>query len=699
MLVLGWISESITSAGIWIVSGIYHVVAFVFEIFLILSTGELVSQESYKGLIQNFYVIIGVVMLFILAFSMLKGIVNPDDNKQGGSAVKKIITNLITSALIMAVLPTIFGFMYDFQNSFIRDYNVIGKFFGYGNQGSTNDDPGSKDNVDKVKTGAYQIVNGVWTAFFNVNMEECSSGDIASCQNQIESEDDRNFGEFDTGDENCINKKCNHTFAETVNYVNETGSFGVYGAFAKNIDESEVDFNFLLSLIGGLLLLYVVVSYCFDMALRLVKLIFYQIIAPIPIFMRVIPEGKLNGMFNQWLKITFACYFEVYTRIFIFYFCIYLCNKMIDAPFLSSKVFEYGFLQGMLAKAFVLMGVITFMRQAPKLLSEITGIDTGKMKLGIKDKLAAGGVFTAGAVLGGGITSAVRNATNGGGFRSVVAGGLSGAARAGKAGWSAKSFKDMSGAASRGATEAVNARDKRSNYKAAHGGTFGAMVGHVKDFGKSVKNYAMDESIEGLTRESANMGKLASKYGSFSDGIEGLLEKEQQKGGGSVFLGNGFSLANYSAFDTAAQDLATAKSNFNLGRITAAQLRTAEGNYIAARDAVRDELMDIALEGSKGATFTSLSAKGQAALKDSLVNAQSLQATIVENADSSVVQSIMGAAGNDTLKDIVAGKPIKSTAFAHGGTKLKDAAKVAQGQADIKIAEMNKEQAAKGDKK
>lgn len=220
----------------------------------------------------------------------------------------------------------------------------------------------------------------------------------------------------------------------------------------------------------------------------------------------------------------------------------------------------------------------------------------------------------------------------------------------------------------------------------------------MKDFGGSVKNYVLDESIEGLTRESQSMGKVVSKYNTFNDTIENLLEKEQAKGNGSLFLGNGFALTNYAVFDASAQNLATAKAHFNNGAISAAQLRAVEGAYIQARDNVRDELMNMSLEGAKGKAYQALTAKGQAALKDSLVNAESLQATILENASSKVVQNIMGANGNNALNDIINGNSLNVSSFTHNGSKLKDAAKVAQGQAEIKIAEMNKEQAAKGDK-
>lgn len=550
MLILGAISESIVSAGIWIVSGIYHVAAFTFELFLILASGQLLDAASYELIITNFYVVLGIIMLFVLAFAMLKGMVNPDDNKQGTSTVKKVIINLITSAIIMAVLPTIFTFAFDFQTSFIMNQNTIGKFFGYGSDG-TNDDPSSKTNLEKVQQGAYQIVNGVYTAFFNVNgnSEDCEGSydsekeRFEACQANMESEDEATFsypdGSYDKGE---------HTFEETMQYVDQTGSFGAYSAFAGNADEGAIEFNFLLSLIGGLLLIYVAVSFCFDMAVRLVKLVFFQLIAPIPVFFRIMPEGKLSGVFNTWTKKTVACYLEVYIRIFVFYFCVFLCNEMLKADFLNNEIYQYGFFLALLAKAFILMGIITFMRQAPKLLSEVLGIDSGNMSLGIKDKLAAGGAFTAGAILGGGATTLVRNAVSAGsniknkwgetkgirgkagliasGIASTVAGSASGAVRSVKGGIGAKSFGDMKNAAGAGAAKAVGARDKRAAYKASHGGTtWGVISGHASDQLQSVKEWA------GIGIGDANLGYYATAAqatDSFNSMSESTYKKKQE---------------------------------------------------------------------------------------------------------------------------------------------------------------------------
>lgn len=58
----------------------------------------------------------------------------------------------------------------------------------------------------------------------------------------------------------------------------------------------------LVSTICGLYVLWVITNFCFDMAVRVIKLMFFQIIAPIPVVCRVIPGGKMKDVFSTWMK-------------------------------------------------------------------------------------------------------------------------------------------------------------------------------------------------------------------------------------------------------------------------------------------------------------------------------------------------------------------------------------------------------------
>lgn len=521
-----------------LVAGIYHFAAWIFEVFLILASGQLIDSDKYSLVIQNFYIVLGIVLLFYLSFSLLSGMVNPDDQKKGTTVVKNSIVNLITSAIILAVLPYIFGFMYDFQTSFILRYNVIGRFFGYGSL----DTPSSANTdtlfctigggSDLIKQGAFRITNGVFTAFFNVNEDWCSKNNIevtdnaslVACQQKIVDKDELFFVTWTP-------PRAENLF-QTIKNVDNSGLFSRYLTYAPNVRNGEIQFTWLLAIIAGIILIYVAVSYCFDMAIRMVRLVFYQIIAPIPIFSRVLPDGPLKGSFDKWVKIVVACYLEVYIRIFVFYLAIYLCMALIDNQYIDNILACFSPLLYLLTKAFLLMGIIMFMRQAPKLISDVTGLDAGGMKLGIMDKLRDGGFFTAGAALGSAVTAGVRNFTNArkngeNGWRtagSTVGGAFSGFFRGGHAGWKAGNFSEMASAAGKGAKGVTDARDKRAAYRASH--PEGVIQGHINDAFDTIERWAGINNIQALQEEKSGIQKVTKAMDSVTDATKNMLRNE-----------------------------------------------------------------------------------------------------------------------------------------------------------------------------
>lgn len=399
-----FLSNIITSAfakiSILLVSLIYSGIAGLFQIFIVLSEGSIIDTNTYQGLLNNAYVIIGVFLLFFVAFALLKGIVNPDD-KKGTESTKKVIINFVTSFILIALLPTIFAFLYDLQSSIIKEQNTIGRLFGYGGNGD------SIDMTDKsqVKKGAYQITNGIYSAFFYADPDENSCSTAEECNKKVCSSDKYELnGNVDVSsvDEECRGDK--HSLQAMLNYVDATGKFNAYKIFADEVDDGKIIFSWFLALVAGVLMLWVTASFTLDMGMRLVKLAFYQIIAPIPIFMRVIPSGNMSQTFNTWTKKTLSCYFEVFVRVLVFYFAVFLCMNLKDS-FFSSISTEDGLIVALLAKACVLLGIVAFMKQAPKLISEITGIDSGSMKLNIREKLKDGGLFAAANATGALIAS------------------------------------------------------------------------------------------------------------------------------------------------------------------------------------------------------------------------------------------------------------------------------------------------------
>lgn len=157
-------------------------------------------------------------------------------------------------------------------------------------------------------------------------------------------------------------------------------------------------------------------------------------------------------------------------------------------------------------KVIVVLGIFAFAKQAPKLIGDVLGLDSGNIKLGIGGKLAANGAFGLAAMLGGGATALTRNVTHGlnnihGGWNkyrdtkgqgfgnrakafggalvttgksilytpfSATGGFISGGIRSGKGGFSAKKYGDVAKAAGEGAANAITARSKREAYRASN---------------------------------------------------------------------------------------------------------------------------------------------------------------------------------------------------------------------------------------
>lgn len=97
---------------------------------------------------------------------------------------------------------------------------------------------------------------------------------------------------------------------------------------------------------------------------------------------------------------TISTYLEVFIRIAIMYLGVFMISQVVN-NFSNVNFGSLGVSQKLIAKALIIMGVVIFMRQAPKLIGDMFHLDSGGMKLGLMDKLAMGGALAAGATIGG----------------------------------------------------------------------------------------------------------------------------------------------------------------------------------------------------------------------------------------------------------------------------------------------------------
>lgn len=307
---------------------LYKLIGSTFQIFNILSEARLFSSEALGRFTSRIYLIISVVMLFILAYSFLTVIINPDNMTKGNSSPGKIVKNIIVALIVLVFTPTAFNYAYGFQTSLIKN-NVIGKLV-LGAEKSEDIYTMSGEFSTTVFTGSYYLAE--------THSEEAELYyDTAVMSSKLEN--------------NVM------AFVDTIPYV-QTG---------------DIEYNYIISTVVGIFVLYILLTFIFDLALRAVKLAFLELFAPVPALLYMIP-GKEKSL-NTWFKDTLQTFFEVFVRIGVLFFCVYLIaevDRSIDNILGFNQV--SGFMVRNICRIFVIIGILLFAKQAPQLICDILGI-------------------------------------------------------------------------------------------------------------------------------------------------------------------------------------------------------------------------------------------------------------------------------------------------------------------------------------
>ncbi len=374
---------------------IYNLIDYLYDIFDFLAGRNIFSQDTYNDIVSRIYIILGVFMLFVLAYSLLKAIINPDDFAKGENSFPNLIKNVVVSLVIIVLLPTVFSVAFNIQNSILNN-DTIPKLI-LGTDYATNTDV---YDADAGRTMAYYT----FMAFFHENEDWCGNpevngtgtvltvGDGGSCADEI-------LGNGALFVQNGL------PLSEIRAGVLREDSFSNFSEFGEAVEAGQINYMFIISTFAGLFIVYVLLNFCFDMALRVIKLAFYQIIAPIPVICRILPGGNMKDVFSNWTKQVISIFFEVFIRIGIMYLGVFLITTIVKNFNGIPGLSDLSSTQGLIVQALLIMGVVTFIRQAPDLLSKLLKLDTGGMKLGLMDKLAMGGVFAAGGAVGSLISS------------------------------------------------------------------------------------------------------------------------------------------------------------------------------------------------------------------------------------------------------------------------------------------------------
>ena len=498
---------------------IYWLVAQFFRFVIDIASADFVMTDLLNTIIDRAYVVAGVFALFIMSYALIKGLFDPDGVFKGKNSLGQIIKNLLIAIALVALMPTIFTYLFRFQAIIINN-NVIGNIvLGNDSQAMKFNVNGKEQDITVDKVG-YE--NYIKVASNNVAFTALNAFIYADDNDkEIDLSQKITAGTFLTPRIGSINTTVEAikslyldisgnnttTFNQVRNNIVVTGNFleinrvayhVATGGDFTNDSGAHITYLFIVSTICGIVLLVLSFTFCINIVIRMFNLFLLELISPIASFSLVIPNSKI---FDNWLKATMKEYLDLFVRLFTFNLTILFFSNIQNILHQINAARGNMSIISIMNILFV-VGLLIFINEAPKLVKDILGMKDDKK--GIKDRLFSGGVSkTLGGalgLLGGGAAAGMGIAHALGSGSGDVSGGrkawnaIKGAASgfgAGKNASKAKSFSDFTGAVGKSVSSMDANRKKGDLYYKQHGGTFkSAMLGRLED----AKNYVTGAS-------------------------------------------------------------------------------------------------------------------------------------------------------------------------------------------------------------
>lgn len=403
-----WFMDQIRAFFATLDSIVYNFISVLYQLLLDLADIRIFSGEVINDFATRVYALLGIFMLFKVTFSLISYVVSPDQLTDKNKGVQNIIKNILVSLVLLIITPWAFDTAQDVQNAIITD-NIIPRLI----IGST--------TSNEITTSQTIVFSEMCCNEYNTD---------GSCKNDtymgIRPHDTgeylafmafRPFYQLDPRIDPQRDIPANYCSTDADSYVADILREGIVNYKNETTGSYSINYSFLLSTTIGILIALILISFCFDVAVRTIKLGFLQIIAPIPIISYVDPKSGKDGMFKKWLKSVAVTWAGLFVRLAAIFFAIYVISlipELTDTTTYSGSKIESSMFW---IHLFIILGALIFAKQLPKLLTELTGIKLdGSFQLNpfkkVQDqallgKNIVGGASALGAAAVGGIAGGV----------------------------------------------------------------------------------------------------------------------------------------------------------------------------------------------------------------------------------------------------------------------------------------------------
>lgn len=330
-----WLLEQARKWGMYFDKILINYANQIYNYFIQILEGNLFTPTVIDGIMSRLYILVGIFIFFKLAALAIRYIAAPEqflDEKAGG---QQLIKRILIGSITIIMMPLIFDIAMSIQSAIISD-NVIGKIL-------LPDYIYAEIQRDKENTGK-NLGMMVLGGFFGWNET------IAKTQDSIawnEYNKVITYNDISLFNESKINNKVNDQYVFSYVPIISTLAVGYY----------------LLTLI----------KYAMEVALRMIKLAFLQVIAPFSIVKYMLDPAD-NESLKKWLNTTISTYILIFVRMFTLWFMMmmayYLKNGMPSSDGVVSLITSST---DPVLKALIVIAMFAFLKELPKLLSDLFG--------------------------------------------------------------------------------------------------------------------------------------------------------------------------------------------------------------------------------------------------------------------------------------------------------------------------------------
>ena len=255
---------------------VYWLLVKVYDLVADISKINIFGSTDIGDFGRRIYTIIGVIVLFKLAFSVITYILDPDKLSDSKTGFASIIRNVVIMFVMIIAVPLVFRYAMALQYLILED-DTIGRLIT-GHYSSNTSSVGDR------------MASALLAGFIRPN-DEISKLEV--CKDVM--------GESSENYQKCVDALNDAVSGSNLGDMFADGLTKDKGykkltelARTNDVDGSGqfyITYNFGLSTLVGGFVAYILLMFCIEIAVRTVKLAFLQLIAPIPIVTNIDNNG------------------------------------------------------------------------------------------------------------------------------------------------------------------------------------------------------------------------------------------------------------------------------------------------------------------------------------------------------------------------------------------------------------------------